>query len=145
MKKELLILNGPNLNLLGTREPRVYGSESLDEIMSACEKYAREKGVGLRHFQSNSEGALLDALHDSRAWAAGVIINAGAYTHSSIALRDAIAGIGLPVVEVHLSNVHAREVFRHNSMIAPVCVGTITGFGRTSYTLGIKALVEMLD
>lgn len=141
---KILILNGPNLNLLGTREPEVYGSETLVEITSAVSEYAAGKGVEIRDFQSNSEGALVDAIHDARDWADGIIFNAGAYTHYSIALRDAIAGVGLPVVEVHLSNVHAREEFRHKSVLSAVCLGSIVGFGRWSYFLGIDALEKHL-
>lgn len=144
MKRELLLLHGPNLNLLGTREPDVYGTTTLADINAACEQTATAYGVGLRAVQSNHEGALVDALHDARGWALGVVINAGAYTHTSIALRDAISAVKLPTVEVHLSNVHARESFRHQSMIAPVCVGVVAGFGWRSYLLGVEALLGYL-
>jgi 3-dehydroquinate dehydratase-2 len=145
MTAKILVLNGPNLNLLGTREKSVYGTETLADILQDLTQYANERDVELRTFQSNSEGALVDAIHDARNWAGGIVLNAGAYTHYSIALRDAIAGVGLPVVEVHLSNVHAREEFRHKSVLAPVCLGVIAGFGRWSYLLGVDALIRHLS
>jgi len=141
---KILILHGPNLNLLGTREPEVYGSMTLDDINTKVSELGRELGVEIKYFQSNHEGALIDALHEARTWADGVIFNPGAYTHTSIALRDAISAIQIPVVEVHLSNVYAREEFRHVSMISAVCKGKITGFGWRSYLLGLRALVEPL-
>ncbi len=135
-----LVLHGPNLNLLGQREPEVYGSLTLDAIDRRLQEYAGQRAISLRTSQSNHEGGLVDALHDAMTWADGIIFNPGAYTHTSYALRDAISGTGLPVVEVHMSNVHAREVFRHRSVLAPVCVGQIVGFGWRSYSLGIEAL-----
>lgn len=144
MTHKFLVLNGPNLNLLGTREKSVYGSDTLENIINELRVYAQQHDVELRDFQSNSEGALVDAVHEARTWADGIIFNAGAYTHYSIALRDAIAGVGLPVIEVHISNVHAREEFRHKSVLAPVCLGVIAGFGRNSYFLGVDALLRHL-
>ena len=138
----ILILNGPNLNLLGTREPTTYGAQTLDDINRVLDALARELGAELKHLQSNHEGVLLDALH-ARDFDA-VVLNAGALTHTSYALRDAIAAIGKPVVEVHISNVHQREKWRHHSVISEVCAGTIVGFGALSYELGLRATVEIL-
>jgi 3-dehydroquinate dehydratase-2 len=144
MNTQVLLLHGPNLNLLGTREPQVYGSDTLADINQRVSEYAAQRGITIQARQSNHEGALIDALHDARTWAAGVVMNPGAYTHTSIALRDAISATQLAVVEVHLSNVHAREEFRHRSLLAPVCVGQIAGFGWRSYILGIDALLGHL-
>ena len=140
--KKVLILNGPNLNLLGLREPGVYGRDSYEAVCGRIAARARELGMEPSFFQSNSEGALIDALHQAMDVYDGVVLNAGAYTHYSYAIRDAIAAIRLPVIEVHLSNIHAREEFRHTSVLAPVCRGQISGFGPVSYLLALQALAE---
>jgi 3-dehydroquinate dehydratase-2 len=142
----ILVLNGPNLNLLGTREPEVYGYETLADIEVTCRDLLTSiaPDVTLAFEQSNHEGALVDALHMARGSADGVVINAGAFTHTSVALRDAISGIQVPVIELHLSNTHAREAFRHVSMIAPVCIGVIQGFGARGYPLALRAMIDHL-
>lgn len=141
---QVLVLHGPNLNLLGSREPDIYGSLSLAEIDQRLVEAGAALGITVRTYQSNHEGALIDALHDARTWAAGVVFNPGGYTHTSVALRDAVAAIGIPVIEVHLSNVDAREEFRHRSLISGVCRGKITGFGWHSYRLALDALHALL-
>jgi 3-dehydroquinate dehydratase-2 len=141
---KILILHGPNLNLLGTREPEVYGSLTLDDINQKMIALGKEMGAEVTCLQSNHEGALIDALHDARDWASGVVFNPGGYTHTSVALRDAVSAIQIPVIEAHLSNVYAREEFRHKSLISAVCKGKVTGFGWRSYELGLRGLVEMV-
>lgn len=138
----VLVLHGPNLNLLGLREPEVYGCLTLDEINHRLEELGRVLGLAVRFHQSNSEGGLIDTLHEARISVKGVVFNPGGYTHTSIALRDAVTAIAIPVVEVHLSNVQSREKFRRRSLIAPVCLGSISGFGWFSYALGLYALTD---
>lgn len=145
MTRSILILNGPNLNLLGEREPSVYGAASLADIIGELRSGLDADRVEIRDAQSNAEGDLIDAIHDARTWADGIVLNPGGYTHTSVALRDAIAGVDVPVVEVHLSNVHARERFRHRSLISAVCLGTIGGFGPVGYRLAVDALLAHLD
>lgn len=140
----VIVLHGPNLNLLGQREPGIYGSLTLEQINSLLVEQASKLEVKLTTLQSNHEGVLLDAIHGSIGQHQGIVINAGAYTHTSVALRDAIAAVKLPTVEVHLSNIHRREEFRHHSYIAPVVIGQISGFGAQSYLLGLQALVHHL-
>ena len=137
------IIHGPNLNLLGTREPEVYGHLTLKQINETLETQAAKQGNSVKYFQSNSEGALIDAIHEARDWADAIIINPGAYTHTSIALRDAISAVNIPTIEVHLSNVHAREEFRHHSYISPVTVGQIVGFGSEGYSMALHAALNM--
>ncbi len=137
---KVLLLNGPNLNLLGTREPEVYGADTLDDLVKLVTEHAASRDIAITSAQSNVEGELVNHLHDARDWADAVIFNPGGYTHYSVALRDAISAVGLPVVEVHMSNVQAREEFRHQSVVGAVCLGTIAGFGKVSYLLAVDAL-----
>ncbi|PZO14744.1 MAG: type II 3-dehydroquinate dehydratase [Leptolyngbya foveolarum] len=140
----ILVLNGPNLNMLGKREPTIYGARTLQDISSELEKTAASLEVLLTFFQSNHEGVLVDKIQAALALYQGILINPGAYTHTSVAIRDAIAAVSLPTVEVHLSNVHQREAFRQHSYIAPVAIGQISGFGSDSYRLGLEGLVQHL-
>ena len=141
---KFLVLHGPNLNMLGVREPEVYGRDTLEDINRSLESAAADRGIEIRVRQSNHEGVLVDEIQQALEWADGILINPGAYTHTSIALRDAIVAVGLPVVEVHLSDIHARESFRHHSYIEPVALGQICGHGSNSYLLGLKALIDHL-
>lgn len=140
----ILILNGPNLNLLGTREQDIYGTLTLADIGQLCERTAQDLGLSIEFAQDNSEGALVDRIHEARGKHDGLVLNAGAYTHTSIALRDAISGTEIPTIELHLSNIYAREAFRHVSHISPVAVGVICGFGANGYVLALQAIVQHL-
>lgn len=141
---QILVLHGPNLNLLGLREPDVYGHMTLDELNDQLRNHAERLGVSLQIQQSNHEGALIDWIHEARTWASGIVINPGGFTHTSVALRDAIAGVALPTVECHLSNIHAREEFRHKSFVSAVCVGQLGGFGWFSYVLALEGVVHYI-
>ena len=141
----LLLLNGPNLNLLGSREPGIYGSDTLDSIERDLREQASEQGAELEGFQSNFEGALVERIHQGLGVTQGILINAGAYTHTSIALRDALAGVAIPYVELHLSNTHAREPFRQHSCLADRAVGVVSGFGALSYSLALQGLIHHLQ
>ena len=142
--KKILVIHGPNLNLLGEREPGVYGSDTFETVNNEIVQKSKECDFECEIFQSNHEGEIIDKLHSARLEFDGIVLNAGAYTHYSYAIRDAIAAIKIPVVEVHMSNVHKREEFRHHSVISPVCVGVIAGFGKNSYLLGVEALADIL-
>jgi 3-dehydroquinate dehydratase-2 len=143
--KRVLVLNGPNLNLLGTREPDVYGSATLGDIERELKALAKSLGAKIEFRQSNQEGQLIDWIHQARESFDGVVINPGGLTHTSVSLRDAIAATGLPTVEVHISNTQAREPFRHQSLTAAVCIGSVVGFGKNSYALGLRALMGYLN
>ena len=140
----ILLIHGPNLNMLGRREPEVYGTLTLDAINARMKQIAEENGAELRVFQSNSEGALIDAIHEAAGWADGIVINPGAYSHYSYAIRDALTAVHLPAIEVHLSNIFAREEFRNHSVISAVVLGCIAGFGWRSYACGLQALIDIL-
>lgn len=141
----ILVLHGANLNLLGLREPKIYGSTTLAQVNNFLQKESERLQVKISCLQSNHEGVLVDAIHQAKDEHQGIIINAGAYTHTSVAIRDALAGVELPTVEVHLSNIYRREEFRHHSYIAPIAIGQISGFGADSYILGLQALVRYLE
>ena len=146
MAKTVYVLNGPNLNLLGTREPKTYGHATLGDVEALCREAAGRRKLAIEFRQSNHEGEIVDSIHEAGAKkAAGIVINAGAYTHTSVAIRDAIAAIDVPVVEVHISNVFARERFRHHSHIAPVAKASLCGFGIEGYGLAIEGLAAMID
>lgn len=145
MSLKILVIHGPNLNMLGVREPKIYGSLTLSDINGQLAAEAEQLGVSLATFQSNSEGALVDRIQQAFQTIDGFVINPAAYTHTSVALRDAISAVGIPTVEVHLSNIHKREQFRHHSYIAPIAIGQICGFGKDSYLLGLRALVAHLQ
>ena len=142
--KKILILSGPNLNLLGEREPSVYGSETLEDIQQKCCALGKKLGLTVECFQSNHEGEIIDRLQAARKDAAGVVLNPGALTHYSYALRDAIASVNIPCVEVHMSNIHGRERFRHTSVVSAVCAGSVVGFGSDSYLLGLEAVAKLV-
>ena len=139
-----LIINGPNLNMLGTREPEKYGTETFSDLEKELHAYSFELGINIETFQSNSEGEIIDKIQQAIIGFEGILINAGGYTHTSVALRDAISSVNLPCVEIHMTNIYAREEFRHKSLIAPVCIGQISGFGQNSYKLGLKALSDYI-
>jgi 3-dehydroquinate dehydratase-2 len=142
---KLLIINGPNLNMLGIREPEKYGSTTLEELEKELHTYSFELGVNIETFQSNSEGEIIDKIQLSLNNFDGILINPGGYTHTSVAIRDAISAVNLPCIEVHMTNIYAREEFRHKSLISPVCIGQITGLGENGYKLGLKALCDYLS
>ena len=138
----ILVINGPNLNLLGAREPEIYGKETLEELMMWLETNPIASGHSFKFFQSNHEGEIIDTIHDERHWAKGILINPGAFTHYSYAIRDAISAIGIPTIEVHLSNIHNREDFRQISVISPVCIDQVIGLGKDSYVKGLDLLIK---
>lgn len=141
---KIFVINGVNMNMLGIREPEKYGSMTLKDLEKFLYAYSFELGVDIEMFQSNHEGEIVEKIHSAYKTADGIIINPGAYTHTSVAIRDAIAAVGIPTVEIHMTNIHSREDFRHNSLIAPVCIAQISGFGFESYKLGLNGLVDFL-
>lgn len=145
MAKQILLINGPNLNLLGTREPHIYGSTTLSDVVQMAEAYGKKLGINVVNFQSNHEGAILDRIHEARGKCQYIIINPGALTHTSVALRDALSGVAIPFIEVHISNVHAREEFRHRSYLSDKAVGVICGLGTFGYTAAIDFVAQKLD
>lgn len=145
LHKRILVLHGPNLNRLGQREPEVYGTQTLDDIDRMIAEYLETQGYQSESYQSNIEGNLIDQIHQASSMYDGIVINPGAYTHYSIAIRDAISSVDIPVIEVHLSNIHSREEFRHHSVLAPVCVGQISGFGAYSYILGCQGMIRHIE
>lgn len=144
MAKKILIIHGPNLNLLGTREPKVYGKVTLARINSELKSLAKKEGIEIEIAQTNIEGEIVNLIHKAKKIFKAIVINPGGYTHYSVAIRDAISSVKIPTIEVHLSNIHAREEFRHKSVIAPVAVGQISGFGKNSYILGLKAAIDLV-
>lgn len=145
MKTSVLILNGPNLNMLGTREPTTYGYETLADIAALCQRGADNLGLSIEFRQTNHEGVMIDWIHEARGQYGGILINPGAWTHTSVAIRDALVASELPIVEVHLSNIHKRESFRHHSFVTPIAVGVIAGFGSQSYRLGLEYFAHLLN
>ncbi len=143
--QRILVIHGPNLNLLGSREPDIYGNTTLEEINGDLSSAAKEWGAEVEFFQSNYEGALVDRIQESQSWADGILINPGGLTHTSVTLRDALAATGLPIVEIHLSNIFAREEFRRSSFVSPIALGVVSGFGPMGYGLGLNALLEHLE
>ena len=141
---KILLIHGPNLQLLGKRQPEIYGRQTLEDINSHLREIALGKGVELKTFQSNYEGAIVSEIGDNINWADGILINPGAYTHTSIAIQDALSAVNLPVIEIHLSNIYARDAFRHHSYVSPVAIGVISGFGAFSYDLALEAMVRTL-
>ncbi|MCH5187551.1 MAG: type II 3-dehydroquinate dehydratase [Oscillospiraceae bacterium] len=145
MNKKILLINGPNMNMLGIRQPEIYGRDTLETIETLTKKRAEELGYECECFQSNYEGAIVEEIHRAYNRVAGIVMNPAAFTHYSVAVADAVSAVGLPVVEVHMSDIHSRESFRHNSVILPYCIGQVAGHGRDSYTMGVEKLVDHLE
>jgi len=144
-KIKVLVIHGPNLNLLGKREPHIYGKVTLKQINTALKELAKKKNIDVKIIQSNSEGEIVDCIHKALGKFCGILINPAAYTHTSVAIRDALSAVKIPAIEVHLSNIYTREEFRRHSLISPVCIGQIAGFGLNSYLLGLQALIDFVD